>query len=150
MHARPTLPLDLRVVAILHLLFGIGALIEVVVRATQSYIQLNFAVLGIPICFGLLRLSQGWRICALVFAYAKLLLVFFGWLLFLQRSGAVTYGVFGLQLGVVARGWLFTTVAVAVALTLWELHVLTRPLVRRLFVADDAPLRTDSTHRVSS
>ena len=99
-------------------------------------------------------LSRGWRTCALVFAYAKLLLVFFGWLLFLQRSGPITYGVFGLQLGVVARGWLFATVAVAVALTLWELHVLTRPGVRRLFHADDepasAPLQTDATRGANS
>lgn len=154
MNARSPLPLEFRAIAILYLVLGVGAVIEVFVRATPWPAQVSFAVLGIPICFGLLRLSRGWRACAMVFAYAELLLVSVESLLILQRTALSADGMASIKPAEAAFGWLFTTAAVVVYLAFWKLSVLTRPSVRRLFHPDDKPAavprREDAPHTADS
>ena len=65
-------PVALSVVAILFLLGGIGGAIDVVRALFRGVIYVNFAILGIPIFFGLRSLVPAWRTCALVFLWIGL------------------------------------------------------------------------------
>jgi len=139
MKNRPHLQGDLRAVAFIHLLMGVGALVEVVVRLTQNYYQLNLGVLGIPICFGLLCLVPGWPTCALVLLWIGLLLVPIVGLAGVAGSGPATFGVLGVPLGVGPRGWLSVVAVAMFPFLLWQYRGRVRPGVRRLFILDRAP-----------
>lgn len=139
MSHRHPLPADLRAVAFVHLVTGVGALLEVVVRLTQDHYQLNLGVLGIPICFGLLRRAAAWRSCALALLWMGLLLAPIAGFAGMVGSGPATFGVFGVPLGFASRGWLCVVAAALFLLFLWQYRVLVRPDVRSLFLGDRAP-----------
>jgi len=142
MSNRPDLPGDLRAVAIVHLLMGVGALAEVVVRLTQDFYQFNLGVLGIPICFGLLRLVPGWRTCALVLLWIGLVSAPIAGLAGVAGSGSVPFGVLGIPLGFASRGWLVVAAVALFAFLLWQYRVLVRPGVRSLFIPERGPANT--------
>jgi hypothetical protein len=135
---RPDLPRDLRAVALIHLVFGVGALAEVLVRLSRSHVDLNFGVLGIPICFGLLRLSRSWRTCALVLLACAQLLAPIVFVIGLAGSSPATFGVLGIPIGQVPRAWVCVAAVGLFLLALWQQRVLVRPGVRQLFLADTA------------
>ena len=139
MSERPHIPGALRAVAIIHLVMGVEALAGVLVHLARNSYQLNLGVLGIPICFGLLRFSRGWRTCALALLWVGLLLVPLGVLLSVFGSGPVTFFVFGLSVGQLARPWLYVMAAVMFMLFLWQYRVLVSPGASRPFFPDQAP-----------
>lgn len=105
-------------------------------RLTQNHLQIAFGILGIPICFGLLRLSRAWRTCAIVFLCCSLFLAPLVGALALCGAGSVTFGVFGFALAQVHRGWFVAAAALLFLLSLWQYRVLVRPGVRRLFLPE--------------
>lgn len=133
------IPRDLRVVAYIHLVLGIGSLAEFVGRLTQNHFQVAIGILGIPICFGLLRLSRGWRTCALVLLWIGLLVVPVALVLGLVGSGPATFGILGIPVGQIARGWFSALAAAVLVLVAWQLRVLVRPGVRQLFSSVASP-----------
>ena len=139
MSERSDIPGVLRAVAIIHLVMGVGALAEVFVHLSRNFYQLNLGVLGIPICFGLLRLGRGWRTCALALLWVGLLLVPIAFLMGVSGSGPATFGVLGIPVGQLPRPWLSLVAAAMFMLLLWQYRVLVRPGVSRLFSADQAP-----------
>ena len=126
-------PRALNYVAALFIIGGICACIEVVCALFQGRISINFGVLGLFIGPGLLRFSQGWRTCGLVFIWIALIGVPIVGLLMLAGSRSVNFHVLGVKLGVVPLPVGLLVAAVVFGIALWEYRVLTRPDVRRLF-----------------
>lgn len=127
------IPVSLTIVAVLFIIGGVSAVIEVVLKLMRGHININFGVLGLFIGPGLLALRPGWRICALVFTWIALIGVPIVTVLLLMHSGPVDFNVFGMKAGYAPKE-LGLVMAVAVfCLALWQYHVLMRPDVRALF-----------------
>src|SRR5262249_21921903 len=127
------IPTSLKIVAFLFILGGILALTEAIVSLTYGQIYLNFAVLGLFIGPGLLRLSRGWRTCALVFLWIALIGAPVVAVLLISASGPFDLKLFGQQVGDVSKGFGVAFIAVMFVLAWWQYRVLTRADVRRLF-----------------
>ena len=120
------LPTALVVVAVLFMLQGAWAAIEVIRDLFQGTINLNFGVLLLFAGIGVLRLRPGWRTCGLVFTWIGMAL-------------APMVSVAVLFLGDVGdRAWIVIVVgALVFGVSVWEYLVLTRPDIRRLFGLED-------------
>jgi len=129
------LPLALKIVAIIFILGGITTLIEVIVSLLNKRIDINFGVLGIFIGIGLFKLSQGWRICALVWTWFVLITVPIIGFMFLGHPNPLDFSIFGQKVGVVSKQVGVAMAALLFVYTLWQYRVLTREDVRRLFIA---------------
>jgi len=127
------IPLSLKVVAILFLLGGIFAILEVFVAFTQNRISINLGVLGVFIGPGLLALRPGWRTCALVFLWIGMIGMPLIAILMLSHSGPLDIGVFGHKVGNASKGFGLVFAIILFLFTVWQYWVLTRPDVRRLF-----------------
>jgi hypothetical protein len=127
------IPASLRVVAFLFILGGVFSLIEVIVSLMHSYININFGVLGLFIGPGLLRLSRGWRTCALVLLWIAMIGIAIVAVLFMTISGPLDFKLFGQKVGHASKELGLVLAAVVFALALWQYRVLTRSDVRRLF-----------------
>ncbi len=127
------LPRSLTVVAALFIFDGALAVLEIVLALLGGRIDLNFGVLGIPIGWGLLHLSSGWRSLALLFLGIAVVGIPIIALLFLG-AGPVTFSLFGFAAGNAPKE-LALAVAALAALSAWQLWVLTRPDIRALFEA---------------
>jgi hypothetical protein len=127
------LPTSLRIVAFLFILHGMLSIIEVVVSLANSRISLNFGVLGVFIGPGLLRLSQGWRTCALVWLWFGMIAVPLILLFMLSRNEPINFVVFGQKSGRISRELAVLFAIGMLATTIWEYRVLTKPNIRKLF-----------------
>ena len=128
------LPLSLRVVAYVTILFGIGSVIDLIVGLFHGKLSLNFGVLQIPAGFGLLRLSRGWRTFVLVYLWfafivAGIMIVAFACGAPIKYTGVAIPG----PLGAFGREIALTYCAVMLGYMIWEYRVLTSPRIRRLF-----------------
>jgi hypothetical protein len=128
------LPRDLRVVAVIQLVGGLASAVGMVVQLTRNHLNLDFGVLGIPIYFGLMRLSSGWRTCALVFLWFSLILAPVVFFVGLAAQHPAWFGMFGVRLASVSPVWLSVAALLLFVLSLWQYRVLTRPGVRTLFL----------------
>jgi hypothetical protein len=127
-------PNSLKIVAFMFFLGGIGSVIEIILAAAHGRIYLNFGVLGLFIGRGLLAFRPGWRTCALVFTWIGLVLIPVIGLILLSLPGPLDFTVFGEKIGKASKaiGMVFTVLAFS--FEFWQLHVLTRPDVCRLFM----------------
>ena len=125
--------MSLTIVAILFILGGISAAIEIIVSLVHSHVNLNFGVLGIFIGRGLLKLSRGWRTCALVFTWIALIGIPLIALLFISARGQLDFKVLGQTVGHTSKGFGLLVAGIASAVALWQYRVLTRPDVNELF-----------------
>jgi hypothetical protein len=126
-------PAALKVVAWLFIAFGILAAIEMVGGLFFGQVGLNFAVLGIWVGRGLLRLQSGWRTCALVFIWIALIGLPLAYLLAVTAGSQGRIRVFNVTHS--APVWVvLIPVAAGFAVAVWEYRVLTRAEVRRLFL----------------
>ena len=132
-HRQQRLPASLSVVAILTILGGISSVINVVGSLIHGYLNIDFGILGIFIGIGLLRLSQGWRTCALVFTWIGLIACPIIELLFLGHTGPLDFNVFGQKVGNAPKELGVALVILVFCYSMWQLHVLTRSDVRALF-----------------
>ncbi len=128
------IPTALRVVAYIHLLGGILSVTKVIVLLAHGTFSLETGLLGIPIFFGLLKLRNGWRVCAMVLLLIGM--VACPILFILGLSGAVPahFTFFGAVVSGIP-GWVVSVGTIPLfLLVLWQYRVLIRPDVRRLFV----------------
>ena len=135
-------PRALLIVAIIFLLGGIWAGFEMVIQALNSYLNLNFGVLGIFIGPGLLRGSRGWRTCALVLIWIVLILSPLFAILVMTSGGPLNLSFLGQDIGSASPlfGVLF---ALGVfVFYLWLYRTLVRADVRRYF---DLPERGEQS-----
>ena len=132
MEEKPTLPSSIKAAAGVFLLIGVGALVEIVIAATAGRVSPNVWVVGVPIGIGLLRLSRGWRTCALIFLW----LTFFAILLvagLLALAGPRDVLIYGHNVGRVSKEAAIGIVVGLFVLTFGLYRILTRPHVRKLF-----------------
>ena len=127
------IPASLKAVAILFILGGILAVIEVLVALAHGGINVNFGVLGLFIGPGLLGLRPGWRTCALVFLWIAMIGIPIFLALMLVYAGHLEVSVFGQKFGHTSKGLGVVFAFVSFSLALWQYRVLTRPDIRRLF-----------------
>jgi hypothetical protein len=131
----PMIPRPLRAVALVQLVVGVLSVAGTLWQLTQHRVILDFGVLGIPICFGLMGLRAGWRTCALTFLWIDFILGGIVFTLGFVTPGPVSFGVFGARPTTVSPVWLCIVVVPMFALALWQYRVLTRPDIRALFAS---------------
>ena len=127
------IPTALRVVALMHLVFGLLSVAGILVQLTRGQINLDFGVLGIPIYFGLMRFSNGWRTCALVFTWFGMIMAPIIFILGIALRMPAYFQIFGIPLGSVSPIWISVAVVPGFLLSLWQYSVLTRDDIRSLF-----------------
>jgi len=130
---RGNAPTALKIVAVLFIIGGVLAVIEILVALTHGRININFGVLGLFIGPGLLKFSRGWRTCGLVFLWIAL--VGFPIIFLIGLTGTVPahFTVFGMRMARIPSWLVSVGVIPFFALVLWQYRVLTRPYIRRLF-----------------
>ncbi len=138
-----TVPTALRIVAIIHLVVGILAVITFFVLLTQSTFSIQFGILGIPIYFGLLQYRNGWRICSLVLLWFGMIgLPIIGLIAFFSHAPAY-FELFGIKVAQVPKILVVFWVIPFFALAVWQYRVLTRADIRSLF---ERPRVVTSSH----
>ncbi|MEO6053936.1 MAG: hypothetical protein ABIP97_08000 [Chthoniobacterales bacterium] len=129
---KPRAPRQLRKVAWIFLITGIGSAVGMVYRSFSELglHSFDFGVLGIFIFFGLLNYRRGWRTLALIEL----------WLLLFTLPILFIVSLWGLYAVIPNVGmYLFITfvyIIIPFMLTLWMYRVLTKPWIRSLFYAD--------------
>lgn len=136
MSAIGSLPASLRIVAAVFIVYGLAASIDMVLAFTGGRIWINLGVLGLLIGPGLLRLSKGWRLVALVFVWTGLAAAVAGMIWFLQAPTSPDVSFLGQPVGEVSPNVLVTAMALYLMINLWQLYILTRPDIRKLFLED--------------
>jgi hypothetical protein len=131
-------PISLRIVAVLFVLAGIFAVIEVIVSLMYSHISLNLSVLCLWIGPGLLRHDRTWRTWALVFLWIGLIFIPLFCMIALGRD-TVDFKLFGIPAGQIPAAYGIVGAIAIFLLTLWQYRVLTRPDIRQLFVSSPEP-----------
>lgn len=132
----PRLPRPLTAVAYLQLFIGITSLGFVVVAALQERISVDFQLLGIPIAIGLLRLNRTWRaFCVTLLSIG----LFFGTLFTLvalvgQIPDCIDF--YWVKARTVPPLWIAAYTLPLLVLDSWQVRVLLRPDVTRLFVGE--------------
>ena len=141
MEEKKSIPVSLTVVAILFILSGISAAIEIVVSLIRNHLNLIFElllnlILGILMIFigsGLIRLIRGWRTCALVFNWIAIIGLPIIALLIITVRAPLNFKIFGQVVGHPTKGLGLLMEGIQFAVVLWVNHVLTRPDVKELF-----------------
>jgi len=128
-------PRALRVVALIHWAGGVLAAAGIVVNLFHDRLFLDLDLLGIPIYYGLLRLSSGWRTCALVFLWGDLIATPLMFLVGLVGKPPAFVLVLGVRLESISPVWMSVLAVPAFILALWQYRVLTRPEIRSLFTS---------------
>jgi len=136
MNADTRIPGSLRVVAALWIFTGVCAAIEVVVSLMNNRISINSGVLDIFIGLGLLRLSRGWRTCALVLLWIALIGTPIITILMIGHSGPLDFKILGQKVGHAPKELGLAMAVALFLLALWQYRVLTSQRVRRLFGLD--------------
>jgi hypothetical protein len=133
METQKQAPAALKVVAVLFIISGVLAVLEILVSLTRNHINFNFGVLGIFIGLGLLRFRRGWRTCALVFIWLMLIFIPVFGIMVLAGTRPIHLKLFGQQMGYASATFAFFVATVLFALAVWQYRVLTRPDVVQLF-----------------
>ncbi len=128
-----TLPISLKVVALLFIICGILSILEMIGHLISGHININFGALGVFVGPGLLKLKRGWRTCALVLIWFAMITLLIVSVVALFLTQPATLKIFGQEMGH-APAWTLSILGVILfAVALWEYRVLTSHQVRRLF-----------------
>ncbi|MGV3531080.1 MAG: hypothetical protein ACO1QR_01830 [Chthoniobacteraceae bacterium] len=142
MEATPhRIPTALQIVAVLFLIAGIFAIINTGARLSAGSIYIDLDVFGIPIFFGLRRLSAGWRTFALIYLWFPLIGCPVLFLMGIFGDSPTSLEIYGQQLSRIPSIWISILSVPLFSLALWQYRVLTRPQIRTLFICDSRELR---------
>ena len=127
-------PVSLVIVAWIYIVAGLLACLDILIGLFSGRIHINLGALCLFAGIGLIRLQNGWRICALVFIWLLFavigLLILFG--IFSPQSVSVT--VFSDVSNAANRPIIFLLMIILVLVpSYWIYRVLTRPDVKLLF-----------------
>jgi hypothetical protein len=128
------IPSALRVVAYIQLVIGIYSMIGIIVLLFHGKISFQTGVLGIPIFFGLLKLRNGWRICAMVLLCFGMIICPIMFFASFSIGGPAFFELFGIQVTRIPVWFVSASTIPFFLLVLWQYRVLIRPDVRRLFL----------------
>src|SRR5688572_29854646 len=137
MNGSQSIPTSLTVLAVLFILGGIAAMIEIIVSLLHGQLSLNFGVLELFIGAGLLRLNPTWRTWALVFTWIALVVTPVGALIFLS-SADLDFTLFGQKVVQMPKAAGIIAAVAFFIVAVWQYRVLTRPDIRALFRLPDA------------
>jgi hypothetical protein len=128
------IPSELRIVAVLFILFGLGSVISTVVRsmAASSY-HIYIGIFGIPACFGLCRFSRGWRTFALCYTWIALISAPMGFVMGLIFRQPIDLRLFGAEMTGLHYIWVSSGCALIFLVAWWQYRVLTSPHIRGMF-----------------
>jgi len=150
MEKRP-LPASLIVVAVLFLVEGATAAMEVLYSLANNHININLGVIGIFVGWGLLKLRPGWRIVALVLLVIGMIVSAIGTAVFLgvglTGAGPLDFSVYGQFVGHVSVIIAVIFAAGMFVLCFWQYRVLRRPEIRELFGVWVSPRNARRMHR---
>ena len=133
MNNKQRLPASLVAVAVLFILGGSLAVVEIGVSLARGHTSINLNVLGLLIGPGLLALRPGYRAFALVFLWASIVALVIAASVMLAHSGPLDFELFGEKIGLVSRA-VGLAVAVGIFLVLlWPIRLLNRSDVAKLF-----------------
>jgi hypothetical protein len=130
---KPSLPTALVVVSWLFILFGISSLLEIISGLFHGRIEFNTGIIALFVGRGLLKLSRGWRTCALVLLWLSFILAPIFVLLLLNSPRPVNLNICGLPAGEAPPGVGLAVIALIFLLAIWQYRVLVGRDVRRLF-----------------
>lgn len=124
------IPRNIAIVAAIFLVWGVLSIFEMIEQLRYGMVGIELGALGIPMFFGLLRLRNGWRICALVLIWIVLAMLLLNFVLsFLSLLGYINFDgikIHNPSLAIAITPPLFI-------LAIWVYRVLTRPRTKRLF-----------------
>lgn len=130
---RKGLPISLKAVAWIFIAFGILSAIDAVVSLAYGRLSINLGVLGIFAGRGLLRLSRGWRLFAMVVLWLEMLGCAAILLFALAAGGSAPVRVNGRVVGNVPVWVMAVPTAAILAVAVWQYYVLSRTDVAALF-----------------
>ncbi|MGB4971764.1 MAG: hypothetical protein WBO32_03845, partial [Cyclobacteriaceae bacterium] len=119
------IPLKLKIVAILTIIFGVFTLIEVLVLLSKGHFKFDLGILNIFAGLGLLKLSNGWR-KYLVFMFWVAGIFFVVILIMtLGSSAPLTFNVFGIPVANISQSVFLIFCIPFVCLAIWQYRVIT-------------------------
>lgn len=134
----PSIPVALRIVAVLFLFAGAVSLVQVGIALSDHRILPHAGVLNLLIGLGLLRRSQGWRTCALVVLWIALIIALpYATLRTITEVNTIEFRYLGWPFRYPSKLAEFLSLAGSTTIFIWKLRVLTRPDVRALFGLPD-------------
>ena len=128
-----SLPVSLRVVAVLFILEGVSAVIGMVAAISHSRFKLDLELICVFVGVGLLGKRRGWRTCALVFLWFEMIAAVIAILFVVSAPPVVTWNLFGLRVGSIRREAALVYFLVVFCVVVWSWRVLRREDIRRLF-----------------
>jgi hypothetical protein len=130
---RPPLPVALRTVGWLTVLFGIGGLLNIALLAMRGRYFLDVSALQLFAGIGILRLRRGWRLYQLVCLWLGLTLLAYMIVSAMTGAPPLTFGILGTTFRDVPPGALLPVYLGLAGFSAWEIRVLTRRDVKTLF-----------------
>jgi len=128
-------PKELRWVALIFLFSGISSIVTMIVCAADNRLQLDFGFLGIFAYWGLLRLSNAWRLYALFCTCLQLILLLVVGLFSFTASHA-NINILGFIGPAIPPFLALIPLFFWFCVARWQLKILTRPDIAMLFTAN--------------
>jgi hypothetical protein len=120
-------------VALLFLLEGCIAVTAMALRLSQGFLRIDLNVLGIPICFGLMRSSRGWRTLALITLWGGMLAGPVVAIASVVGRSPWHVSILGIRIGDTSASTVYAVAVLSFLLDLWQYRTLTRDHVRAAF-----------------
>ena len=130
-------PLSLRIVAFIFLVIGIGGLYGILESLLKErFLEINIGVLGLPVCYGLLKHRQVWRTLAFIFIWIEIIgsLIAMGILIFNRE--VTVFKLFGVSSQTMSFPIALVTLGALLLLALWQNKVLTSKNIKEMFISD--------------
>ncbi len=136
-------PLNLKIIVFIFLIIGLASLGGTLVSLYNLPFTINPGILGIPICYGLLKHRQGWKKCALFFIWIGMIAPVFALVVLIVTlvvGGNIAfqyhYQLVALPKAIAAPLAIILTTSVFL-LALWQYKVLTNPKIKEMFMPND-------------
>jgi hypothetical protein len=129
------IPSELRLVSWLFVSLGLIAGYQILVALSHGNLRIDFNLLGLFIGFGLMRLSVGWRKCAIIFTCLYLIGIPIAAVLIMNSQGPISLKILAVPAGHTTKEMALLLCLPFFLLAMWTYHVLNRSDVRGLFNA---------------
>lgn len=124
---------ELRVVAYLYILHGIGAILRMFFAIAQNHVRIDIGALCLFAGFGLLRLSVGWWNFAKIYNMLYLIGMPIAMLFVVGAKSSLSASILGVPIGNATKEALLLLCGIGWFVTCWEYLVLTSNSSRKLF-----------------